>query len=184
MALSISPLFDPPEARSNLFRTPFVPTPPEGHGAQGVSKAPPLGGGSGATRSLPLQASMASTRLLTRPGRRGIRRAAHKIAAIGSHAAERLSAISRTERSARNDGPFNALSPQSNKYVNERRLPHCSHGGAGREGPSKVKDEREAIAAGGGRAIGRRKTPVFRRAMATRRSRDRRPPDDSWIASP
>src|ERR1700730_350620 len=32
--------------------TPFVPTPPEGRGAQGESKAPPLGGGSGATRSL------------------------------------------------------------------------------------------------------------------------------------
>src|SRR5438309_1159385 len=46
-------LFDPPEAWSNLSRgAPFAPTPPEGRGAQGESKAPPSGGGSAATRSL------------------------------------------------------------------------------------------------------------------------------------
>ena len=70
--LEVSPLFDAPQAsRTRAKRgdseTPFVPTPSGGHGAQVESKAPPLGGGSGATRSLLLQASMASTHLLTRP---------------------------------------------------------------------------------------------------------------------
>jgi hypothetical protein len=53
----IRPLFDAPQAsRTRAKRgqsgTPFVPTPSEGHGAQAESKAPPLGGGSAATRSL------------------------------------------------------------------------------------------------------------------------------------
>jgi hypothetical protein len=65
--------------------TPFVPTPSERHGAQDGSKAPPLGGGTGATRrpvyhSLAVsyrlvravarvidRASMARSHLLTRP---------------------------------------------------------------------------------------------------------------------
>ncbi len=36
--------------RRNLAGTPFVPTPHQGREAQDESKAPPLGGGTGATR--------------------------------------------------------------------------------------------------------------------------------------
>ena len=63
----IGRLFDLPEARSNFSSTPFAPAPSEGYGAQGGSKAPPLGGGSEATRSLRQQARMAGARLLMRP---------------------------------------------------------------------------------------------------------------------
>jgi hypothetical protein len=47
--------------------TPSVPTPFGRHGAQGRSRAAPLGAGTAATRSRPLAASMARTRPLTAP---------------------------------------------------------------------------------------------------------------------
>src|ERR1700737_2508872 len=78
---------------------PFVPTPPEGRGAQAESKAPPLGGGSGATRSSPFASEHGEHPLFDAAEHRGMRRAAQRMAVVTncqtvSHVAEHLSAVS------------------------------------------------------------------------------------------